>query len=241
MDTASHRNVFVAGAGGAIGSVLCRLLVADGWTVTGTTRTPARTGHLESLGVHPVVVDVFDRHALIEAVHRAGPDVVVHQLTDLPRQFSESAMVAARIRNARLREIGTAHLVEAADRAGAGRIVAQSIAFAYAPGPLPWSEASPLDRQAHPAVVRLEEQVLAAAAEGVVLRYGRLYGPGTWSATPPVQMPLHVDAAADAARRAMTLARPGIYNVAEDDPALDSTRIRESTGWDPGFRLRREA
>lgn len=241
MDTASPRNVFVAGAGGAIGTVLCRLLVADGWTVTGTTRTPARIDHLQSLGVRPVVVDAFDRRALVEAVRRAEPAIVVHQLTDLPRQFSEEAMVAARIRNARLREIGTAHLVEAADRAGAGRIVAQSIAFAYAPGPMPWSEASPLDREAHPAVVSLEEQVLGAAAEGVVLRYGRLYGPGTWSATPPAQMPLHVDAAADAARRAMTRAPAGIYNVAEDDPALDSTRFREHSGWDPGFRLPREA
>jgi len=239
MSSLPTSNAFVAGAGGAIGEVLCRLLVADGWRVTGTTRSPDRARQLESIGVRPVIVDVFDRDALVEAVRNAEPAVVVHQLTDLPRHFSEAAMVAARIRNARLREIGTAHLVEAAVQAGARRIVAQSIAFAYAAGPMPWSEASPLDREQHPAVATLEELVLGCGLEGIVLRYGRLYGPNTWTATPPTQMPVHVDAAADASRRAMTRGRPGAYNVAEEDGAVTSAKIRDGMGWDPGFRLRR--
>jgi nucleoside-diphosphate-sugar epimerase len=121
--------------------------------------------------------------------------------------------------------------------AGAQRIVAQSIAFAYAPGPQPYVETSPLDSVAHSAVIKLEELVLHCGLDGIVLRYGRLYGPNTWTAVAPEQAPVHVDAAADAARRAMTAGQPGIYHVNENDCFVTSTKAQKELGWNPGFRL----
>src|SRR5690348_3129440 len=132
------RTVFVAGAGGAIGRVLCPLLRADGWRVIGTTRSPAKSADLKRIGVEPVVVDVFDREALVAAVRAAAPQAVVHQLTDLPKENTPEAMAEGRARNAKIREIGTDNLVAAAMAAGAKRFVVQSIAFAYAPGPKPY-------------------------------------------------------------------------------------------------------
>lgn len=236
MPSPPRRNVFVAGAGGAIGRVLCRLLVEDGWRVIGMTRSPAKAGELRSLGIEPAVVDVFDRDALIRAVDSAEPQIVVHQLTDLPKEFSPSSMAAARARNARIREVGTDNLIAAATSAGARRLVAQSIAFAYAPGPRPHSEEAALDIAAAPAVARLEALVLGCPLDGIVLRYGRFYGPHTWSSVPSGEAPIHVEAAADAARRAVTRGRPGIYNVAEDDGTVSSAKARSELGWDPGFR-----
>ena len=231
------RKAFVAGASGAIGEVLCRLLLQDGWEVAGTTRAPERAARLEALGVAPVVVDVFDRRALIEAVAAADPEVVVHQLTDLPKQATPESMAAARPRNARIREIGTDNLVAAALASGARRIVAQSIAFAYAPGPQPYSEEAPLDAASYASVITLEQRVLGSGLEGVVLRYGRLYGPNTWTAVPPAHAPVHVEAAADAARRAMTLGPSGVYNIAEDDGTVTSAKARRELHWRPEFRL----
>jgi nucleoside-diphosphate-sugar epimerase len=230
------RTAFVAGAGGAIGRVLCALLVEDGWRVVGTTRRPATAEELRTLGVVPAVVDVFDREALVRAVADAAPDVVVHQLTDLPQTFDPAAMAAARVGNARIREIGTANLVAAATRSGARRIVAQSIAFAYAPGPRPHGEDAPLDLVAYPSVVSLEMQVQGCGLEGLVLRYGRLYGPRTWRPAPAGESPVHVEAAADAARRALTRGRHGIYNVAEEDGVVTSAKARAELGWSPDFR-----
>ncbi|MGE5089384.1 MAG: NAD-dependent epimerase/dehydratase family protein [Candidatus Levyibacteriota bacterium] len=230
-----HR-AFVAGASGAIGRVLCRLLIQDGWQVTGTTRSPAKATELRSLGVEPVVVDVFDREALIRSVAAAAPRVVIHQLTDLPKVFSAETMAAARPRNARIREIGTDNLVAAASRAGARRLVAQSIAFAYAPGPRPYVEEAALDLATAPAVAKLEALVLDSGLDGLVLRYGRLYGPGTWADAPAGEAPVHVDAAADAARRAATIGARGIYNIAEEDGTVSSAKARAELGWSSQFR-----
>lgn len=238
MSSAHRKTAFVAGASGAIGRVLCQLLLEDGWRVVGTTRSRDRAADLESLGVEPVTVDVFDREALTEVVVHAEPEVVVHQLTDLPKEFSPASMAAARPRNARIREVGTENLVAAATLAGARRLVAQSIAFAYAPGARPYTELAALDVEMAPAVVKLEEIVLGCPLEGIVLRYGRLYGPRTWSDVPSGEAPLHVDAAADAARRAVTRGRPGIYNVAEDDGTVANAKARSELGWDPDFRVR---
>jgi len=231
------RNIFVAGAGGAIGSVLCRLLLHDGWHVSGTTRSAQRAAELRSIGVLPVIVDVFDRQALIAAVVHAQPHVVVHQLTDLPKTFSPEAMPAARARNARIREIGTDNLVAAALQAGARRMVAQSIAFAYAEGPKPYLEDAPLDHASGAAVAKLETLVLGSPSlHGIVLRYGRLYGPRTWSEAPSGEAPVHVDAAADAARRAVTRGAAGIYNIAEEDGVVSSGKARRELGWSSQFR-----
>jgi len=237
--------VFVAGAGGAIGRVLCRLLVADGWDVVGTTRKPEVASALRAQGVEPAVVDVLDAAALRAEVARAAPSAVIHQLTDLPRTFDPAALRAALERNAVLREVGTRNLVEASMVAGVRTLVAQSIAFAYAPGPTPVSEDAPLDVDAADplaartarAVRTLEQLVLGGPFRGVVLRYGRLYGPGTWSATPSsLGCVVHVDAAADAARRALTDGDAGVYHVAEPDGSVTVDRARHLLHWNPAFR-----
>lgn len=150
---------------------------------------------------------MFDEEALLDTVRKARPDVVIHQLTDLPPGLEPAKMAEARLSTARLREVGTRNLVAAAAAAGVKRLVAQSIAFAYAPGPKPHREDSPLNLDDSDAgltaraVASLEQQVLEAPFEGVVLRYGKLYGPGTGFTEPLSGGPLHVDAAADAARR----------------------------------------
>lgn len=241
---AAERRVFVAGATGVVGRVLCRLLVADGWSVVGTTRRTDAAEQLATLGVEPAVVDVFDANALRIAVGRARPAAVIHQLTDLPRRLDPEALPHALDRNARLREVGTAHLVEACAAAGVGHVIAQSLAFAYAPGPRPFTEAAPLHVHApDPAAARtaravqvLEHLVLHGPFRGIVLRYGRLYGPGTWTAEPPAGAPVHVDAAAHAARLALVRGEPGIYNVAEPDGTVSIARAVALLGWSPAFR-----
>lgn len=230
-------HIFIAGATGVIGKPLCKLLVADGWTVTGSTRSANKIAELKALGVTPAVVDVYDLEALSEAIADAAPEVVIHQLTDLPDENDPVKMTVARDKNTRIRDEGTRNLISAAVSAGCSRMVAQSIAFAYAPGPQPYSESAPID-PAMTGVISLEEQVLNNGAfTGLVLRYGRLYGPGTWAASPPKDGPLHIDDAADAARRAVSQGTAGVYNVAEEDGFVSTARAREELGWKPGFRL----
>jgi nucleoside-diphosphate-sugar epimerase len=236
-------SIFLAGATGAVGRPLCRLLVSAGHAVTGATRSPEKAVLLRNLGVTPVVVDVFDREALRRAVAAAHPDVVIHQLTDLPPGLDPALMDAARARNARLRVEGTRHLVAAAVAAGATRFVAQSLAFAYAPGPRPRTEemdlytdaADPLGSTAR-AVESLEEQVLESGLESVLLRYGKFYGPGTGFEAAPPEGPVHVEAAARAALLAVARGE-GVYNIAEDDGAVSSVKAQRELGWDAGFRL----
>jgi nucleoside-diphosphate-sugar epimerase len=245
MSLGAGQRVFVAGASGAIGRRLCRLLVAEGRAVAGTTRSADKAVALRALGAVPVVVDVFDAEGLGRAVAAFGPEVIVHQLTDLPPALDPGQMAEARVRNARVRDLGTRHLLAAAVAAGATRVVAQSVAFAYAPGPLPYEEDAPLDVDAVDegaalsarGVASLEQQVLAAPLQGLVLRYGKLYGPGTGFDAPARGGPLHVDDAADAARRAIARGRPGIYNIAEDDGTVSSRKAHVELGWSAGFRI----
>ena len=233
-------SVLVAGATGAVGRRLCGLLVADGWSVIGTTRTPHRVPLLRALGVEPVIVDVFDRTRLGAVMSETRPTIVIHQLTDLPPGLDPARMSEGRVRTARLRGVGTRNLVSAAVAAGVRRMIAQSIAFAYAPGPTPYDESWPLDTGAAGdlgltvrAVASLERQLLDAPFESVILRYGRLYGPGTGFDDAPRAAPLHVDGAADAARLAVTRGN-GIYNIAEDDGAVSTRRAGEELGWRAG-------
>lgn len=132
----ANRSVFVAGASGAIGRQLLPILIEAGYKVFGTTRKPDKTAQMEAIGVHPVVVDAFDRSALIAAVGEAKPDVIIHQLTDL-----SAADFAG---TDRLRIVGTRNLVDAAKAAGVRRIIAQSLAIVYAPGTQPATEQDPL-------------------------------------------------------------------------------------------------
>jgi nucleoside-diphosphate-sugar epimerase len=234
--------IFLAGASGAIGRRLTPLLLAAGHEVTGSTRTEKVARELESAGVHGVVADVFDADALKRAVAAARPEVVIHQLTDLPRVFDEKELAAAYPRNARIRIEGTRNLVAAAKAAGAQRFIVQSIAFAYAAGREPHVETDPLNVADGPRVVTVRaavdmtRQVLASGMEAVVLRYGLLYGPGTWTEGPVRKPPVHVDAAAHAAFLAVTRGS-GIYNIADEGSTVSIDKARKELGFDPAFRL----
>jgi nucleoside-diphosphate-sugar epimerase len=236
--------VFLAGATGVIGRRLVPMLIAEGHQVVGMTRSRQRADALAAQGVEPVVADAFDSAAVRRAVTTAYPHVVMHQLTDLPAALEPQGMTEALARNARLRIETTPHFVAAARAAGAHRLIAQSLAFAYAPGPAPLKETDPLDLAAQGdratsvrGVVALEKAVLDASdLEGVILRYGRLYGPGTWYAAAHGKGSLHVDAAAQAALLALTRGSAGTYNIAEDDGAVAIEKARRELNFDPEFR-----
>lgn len=240
-----NNRIFVAGASGAIGRRLCLLLVQDGWHVTGTTRSAEKAVVLRAMGVEPALVDVFDAEQLHRIVVQSQAEIVIHQLTDLSEGFRSGNMAEARRHNAYLREVGTRNLIAAAIAGGVRRMIAQSIAFAYAPGVMPYHEDAPLNVDAPDeagglsarAVASLEQQVLSGPWVGIVLRYGRLYGPGTGVEAPPNGAPVHVDAAADAARRAITHDSHGIYNVAEEDGTVSSAKAIQELGWRPDFRI----
>jgi nucleoside-diphosphate-sugar epimerase len=212
--------------------------------VVGTTRKAESAETLEALGVEPAVVDVFDADTLRQAVLAAQPSVVIHQLTDLPKQFRPEDLKDALARNARLREVGTKNLIDACVAAGVRHVIAQSVAFAYAPGPQPYTEDAPLNVNASDpvaartarAVETLESLVLSGPFRGVVLRYGRFYGPGTWASAPPAGVAVHIEAAAHAARLALNRGDAGIYNVAEPDGTVTIAKAVGQLGWSPAFR-----
>ena len=231
--------VFVAGASGVVGRQLVPMLVAAGHDVTGTTRHATRTDALAQAGATPVVVDATDPAALNRAVADARPGVVIHQLTDLAAAATAGFTAAVVEANARLRTIATTNLVDACERAGVQRLVAQSGAWLYAPGPEPHTEDDPLGatdeagRITLSGILALERAVLGSARlEGVVLRYGLLYGPGTGADTAPPPS-VHVVGAARVAALAVDHGRPGIFNVVDDGGPVSNTKARDELGWTP--------
>ena len=238
--------VFVAGASGAIGRPLVPKLIEAGHEVTGMTRSEQSAERLRAAGARAVLADVFDEERVQAAMAEAQPEVVVHELTSLPDVINPRSRRTYAETN-RVRTEGTRILVEAAHAAGARRMVAQSIAFAYATtGDRVKGEEAPLAVagsgafvEAVRAVAQLERQVTEAAGlEGLVLRYGFFYGPGTHYARDGSQarmvrrrlVPIvgqgegtfsfiHVDDAAEATVAAVERGAPGIYNVADDEPA----------------------
>jgi uncharacterized protein YbjT (DUF2867 family) len=166
--------IFLAGASGVIGRQLTPLLVEKGCTVAGTTRSAGKAELVRGLGAEPVVVDVYDAGALRDAVCDFAPDVVMHQLTDLPDDAAQIA--ASREANARMRDEGTRNLVHAARAAGASRFIAQSVAWDLAP-----EFAARLEQH--------ERLALGFPGAGVVLRYGQFYGPGTYYEEDPPEPP----------------------------------------------------
>lgn len=229
--------IFLAGATGAIGRRLIPLLLEAGHSVVGTTRSAAKTGMLRELGVEPVTVDVFDAPALTAAVRAARAQIVIHQLTDLPKDLNPSEMAEGRARNARIRQLGTRNLVDAARAAGVRRMVAQSIAWAYAAGPEPHAESDPLSPD-QTGVIALEALTLhSPPLQGVVLRYGQLFGPGTHTQTPLGPAPVHVDAAAYAALLAIDHGTSSIYNVAQPNAYVRTTQATTELGWTADFRV----
>ena len=239
--------VLVAGATGAIGKQLVPRLVKAGHEVHGMTHRGSKQAMLRELGAAPVVADALDPDQVAEAVARARPDVIVHQLTAIgtidPRHFDRDFALTNRLRTE-----GTDHLLSAGQAAGVRQFVAQSNgAFAYArTGRALKGEEDPLDpvparewRAMAAAIRHLEEAVLGADwTEGMVLRYGAFYGPGTSLASGGEQFELvrkgkfplvgdgggvwsfiHVADAAEATVAAVEQGGRGIYNVVDDDPA----------------------
>jgi nucleoside-diphosphate-sugar epimerase len=237
--------IFLAGAAGVIGRRLTPLLLAHGHSVWAATRSPDNGEFLRKLCARPVVVDVFDAEALATAVLEAKPDIVIHQLTDLAAVHDPANCSSALARNARIREEGTRNLVAAARKAGAQRLIAQSIAWAYAPGPRPFREDHPLDLNGEGdrlvsvrGVEALERQVLGASPmEGVVLRYGRLYGPGSGTDAPPSPPSVHADAAAYAALLASDHGEPGVFNIADPNSEVSTDKATAALGWSADFRM----
>ena len=236
--------VFVAGATGAIGRRLVPMLREAGHEVTGMTRSEDRADALRAAGAEAVVCDALDAGALRSAMAAAAPEAVIHQLTDLPQDFG---MRYGYGETSRLRTEGTRNLLDAAREAGARRFVAQSIAFIYHPanGPVNDEEARTLAGapgkfgEAVDAVLEMERTVTGAEGlEGLALRYGFFYGPGTWYA-PGTKLArtvqrrwfpiigdgsgvfsyIHIDDAASATVAAVERGAPGVYNVVDDEPA----------------------
>lgn len=200
--------VFLAGATGVIGIRLLPLLVEQGHVVAAMTRSAAKTDGLRLLGGEPVVCDVFDAERLAAKIMGFEPDTVVHQLTDLPDRLGElDAHLAG---NDRIRTEGTRNLVAAAQAAGAGRFLAQSIAW-RPPG-------------ARAEAIEIHEELVLEIG-GIVVRYGRLYGPGTYyKQTPPAEPRIHVD---EAARTTVPLldAPPGIVTLVESRSDIDGPAL----------------
>ena len=191
--------IFLAGGSGVIGVRLIPLLVGAGYVVAGMTRSPGKADALRSLGAEPVVCDVFDLASLREAMLAFHPDIVLDELTDLPDDRARIPELGAA--NNRMRREGTANLLAAARAAGAHRLIAQSVAWTL-----------PGDGGA--AVMDLEGQVLSA--DGVILRYGQFYGPGTYfGSNPPPPPRIRVD---EAARRTLAAldAPPGVITIVEE-------------------------
>ena len=238
--------VFLAGASGAIGRPLVPRLLAAGHEVTGMTRSEESADLIRAAGARAAVVDVFDREALRAAVSESGAEVVIHQLTALPERMNFRDKQLYEGTN-RVRSEGTRNLMEAARAAGARRFISQSIAFLYEPtggwvkseedatikeAPAPFGEGLRILMQMERTVTTAED------LEGLVLRYGFFYGPGTHygedgafasdvrrrrlpvvGAGTGVSSFIHVDDAADATVAAVSRGASGIYNITDDEPA----------------------
>lgn len=224
--------IFLAGGAGVIGSRLIPVLAGAGHDITATTRRAENIGYIRDRGARPVVVDVYDAPQLAAAVADAAPDLVLHELTDLS-DFDTAA-------NARLRRAGTANLVAAAQAADVGRMMVQSIAWAYEEGSTPAVEDDPI-RAGSP--IEVMEDLVCRLPQATVLRYGMLYGPGTWyapgarmahavtaglvPATPAITSFVHIDDVIAATVQAIGWP-DGAYNIVDDEPA-------PATEWLPAY------
>ena len=240
--------VLVAGATGAIGRQLVPKLVANGHEVVGMTRSEAKADEVRWLGAKPAIADALEPEQVAAVVAASEPEAIVHQLTALSGSLDLRNLDRTFATTNRLRIEGTDHLLSAARAAGVRRFLAQSYAgwpYARSGGPVKDEEA-PLDddppaavRETVAAIRHLERAVTEADwTEGVVLRYGGFYGPGTsfapggeqFEAVRKRRFPvvgggggvtslIHIEDAADATVAALERARPGIYNIADDEPA----------------------
>jgi nucleoside-diphosphate-sugar epimerase len=247
--------IFVAGGTGAIGRPLIAELLARGHAPVVLTRSPEKAQALMEQGIEPAIADVFHPDAVKAVVGRAQPEVVIEQLTALPRTYTRESMNAAAALNNRIRLEGGANVLAAAQAAGVRRYLRQSVAFEAIPGPGLADEDTPLAFDASPAIAagareitELEHRLLESPnIEGIAMRYGFFYGPGTWfnpdgdvaQQVRRQQFPivgngggvwswLHIEDAAIATVAAAEQGNPGIYLIANDQPLA----VRE---WLPAF------
>jgi uncharacterized protein YbjT (DUF2867 family) len=190
--------IFIAGASGVVGQRLIPLLTQAGHQVGGMTRSTSKVELVRNLGAEPIVRDVFDREGLVQSVSEFKPDFIVNELTDLPDDVTK---IGAHVElNARIRTEGNHNLIEAAQRSGSPKILAQSVAWELEDGP---------DADA---LKDLERSVLAGG--GVVLRYGRFYGPGTYNELPPEEPRVQIDRAAELTVKALD-APSGVVTIVD--------------------------
>jgi nucleoside-diphosphate-sugar epimerase len=247
--------ILVAGGTGAIGRALMTEMLAKGHELVAVTRSREKAQALAGHGIEPAVADVFDADAVKVVVSRAKPEIVIEQLTALPRTYTRQSLAAAADFNARLRLDGGANVLAAAQAAGVRRYLRQSIGFWAAPGSGLADEATPLAFDAAPAVAadarvvtELEDRLLGnRIVEGIAMRYGFFYGPGTWfnpdgdvaRQVREQQFPivgdgqgvwswLHIEDAAMATVAAAERGNPGVYLIANDQPLA----VRD---WLPAF------
>ena len=250
--------IFVAGGTGAIGRPLIAELLAKGHAVVALTRSPEKAQALVEQGIEPAIADVFDADAVKTVVSRAQPDVVIEQLTALPKTYTRESMNAAAALNNRIRLEGGANVLAGAQAAGARRYLRQSVGFYAIPGPGLADEDTPLAFDASPAIAagareiaELEHRLLGNPnIEGIALRYGFFYGPGTWfnpdgdvaRQVRQQQFPiigngegvwtwLHIEDAALATIAAAEQGNPGIYLIANDRPSAVREWLRAFARW----------
>jgi nucleoside-diphosphate-sugar epimerase len=250
--------IFIAGGTGAIGRPLIAQLLERGHTVAALTRSPEKAQALIDQGVEPAIADVFDAAVVKEVVERAQPDVVIEQLTALPKSYTGESMRAAAPFNRRIRLEGGANVLAAAEAAGVRRYLRQSIAFWAEPGQGLADEETPLAFNASPAVAadvsvvaEIERRLLESpSVEGIALRYGFFYGPGTWfnpdgdvaEQVRRQQFPiigngegvwswLHVEDAAAATVAAAERGSRGIYLITDDQPLPVQTWLPAFAAW----------
>jgi len=246
--------ILIAGATGAIGQALLRQLYGRGDVVMGMVRSAAAAQSLSALGAEPVIADAFDTSAVAEALRRVRPDVVINELTALPKHYTPGDMQAAAEHDRKVRVAGNINLLAGMQAAGVRRYLLQSSALWYEPGPTLAKEDAHFAFEASPGIAagtRTYAELESAAfntggVEVVALRYGFFYGPGTWytkdgdigdqvrqrqvpivGAGRGVSSYVHIDDAAAATVAAFHCA-PGVYNISDDDPS-------EQRIWLPAF------
>lgn len=246
--------ILIAGSSGAIGQPLLNLLTAQGHDVYGITQSQAKAQTITAKGAKPLIVNVLEKEAVFSALANIKPDAVIDMLTHLPKEYTPEAMRQSAEMNAKLRREGGAHLQAAAELHGAKRFIAQSSAFWYEPGPGLADEKTPFAHEATPGIAsgslvyaEIEKRVLESDnIEGVALRFGFFYGPGTWfhpggnvaDQIHKQQFPIigkgegiwnfvHIEDAASAIASAL-LSPPGAYNIVNDSPS-------EMKTWLPAF------
>lgn len=249
--------IFIAGATGAIGRPLVRQLIGDGHDVFGMTHSQERAHQIADLGACPVIADALDVSAIIQGIKKAQPEVIIDMLTALPKVYTPQAMREAAEWNRKVRCEGGSHLLTAAQMTGVRRYIAQSSAFWYASGPGLANEEASFAFDATPGIAvgtriyaDIEKRTFEVKnLEGVALRFGFFYGPGTWFASngnmadqvrqqrvyivgggQGVWNFVHVEDAAKAVAAALSC-MPGVYNITDDSPIKQAVWLPAYARW----------